>query len=146
MDVSLCCSITATTGGHSLYNDDQGIQVHIKFTPLLPVLAAGEKCRKNATAKTISKVTYLHEDVPFHDGLAKVLVVIKREDLWDGFQVVDGVIKQAQFDITYTIPRSQLKDVNIESFTDWPEMIKQSVKKGSPEIRLQVTQRKVYYL
>ncbi|KAJ7265761.1 hypothetical protein C8J57DRAFT_1069093, partial [Mycena rebaudengoi] len=63
----------------SLYNAGKGLQFAVEFTPL-PV-TSDKKARKNAKAKTIKKLFFVHEDSELRHMLYAALAALSREDL-----------------------------------------------------------------
>ncbi|KAJ7820391.1 hypothetical protein B0H14DRAFT_3735691 [Mycena olivaceomarginata] len=101
----------------SEYNDGQGIKYVVTFHPTLPPLKASEKRRRNARAEAIKSSTYVHEK----------------------FSLAE--LRTTAFTIKYSIPgRSALKDMQLTTTGHYDELSKEAVKKGSPEVKLEITE------
>lgn len=131
----------------SLYNDGKGIQVSVSLIGLLPRPKTGEKRRANAKPPITTKVTYIHEKTTFVNGLTQIIVhTFKRQDLCRGGLDRDGNLKKKTsdlFSLAYTIPRTQLKDVEILSETDWGTFLEEAGKKPSAQGKLTIRERLV---
>lgn len=92
-------------GGASMYNNNQGVNVIIVFTPL-PGENPSKKRRANAKPATISKITHFHEDYGLKEFIVKILKTIKREDLieWSWLYRDEELERPDSFSASYTIP------------------------------------------
>lgn len=131
----------------SLYNDGKGIQVSVSLIGLLPRPKTGEKRRANAKPPIMTKVMYIHEKTTFVNGLTQIIVhTFKRQDLCRGGVDRYGNLKKKTsdlFSLTYTIPRTQLKDVEILSENDWRTFFEEAGKKPSAQGKLTIRERLV---
>ena len=131
----------------SLYNDGKGIQVSVLLIGLLPRPKTGEKRRANAKPPVTTKVVYIHEKTTFTKGLTQIIVyTLKRQDLCRGGLDSDGNLKKKTsdlFSLAYTIPRTQLKDVEILSENDWGMFLEEAGKKPSAQGKLTITEKLV---
>jgi hypothetical protein len=139
------------TGGESIYNEGKGISITLHFTPLVHQKAGGAKCRKNAAApKTTSKILFVHEDMPFREFTTKIIITIKREDLFEGMQVTDGKITDTPYDLHYTIARTAYKNIELQTNADFAAMMAEVQSKLRPALVLTMAEKKVimyvYYL
>jgi hypothetical protein len=131
----------------SLYNDGKGIQVSVLLIGLLPRPKTGEKRRANAKPPVTTKVVYIHEKTTFVNGLTQIIIhTFKRRDLCRGGLDSDGNLKKKTsdlFSLAYTIPRTQLKDVEILSEYDWGTFLEEAGKKPSAQGKLTITEKLV---
>jgi hypothetical protein len=131
----------------SLYNDGKGIQVSVLLIGLLPRPKTGEKRRANAKPPVTTKVVYIHEKTTFINGLTQIIVhTFKRQDLCRGGVDRDGNLKKKTsdlFSLAYTIPRTQLKDVEILSENDWGTFLEEAGNKPSAQGKLTIRERLV---
>ena len=131
----------------SLYNDGKGIQVSVSLIGLLPQPKTGEKQCANAKPPVMTKVVYIHEKTTFVNGLTQIIVhTFKRHDLCRGGVNRDGNLKKKTsdlFSLAYTIPRTQLKDVEILSENDWGTFLEEAGKKPSAQGKLTIRERLV---
>jgi hypothetical protein len=131
----------------SLYNDGKGIQVSVLLIGLLPRPKTGEKRRVNAKPPVTTKVVYIHEKTTFVNGLTQIIIhTFKRRDLCRGGLDSDGNLKKKTsdlFSLAYTIPRTQLKDVEILSEYDWGTFLEEAGKKPSAQGKLTITEKLV---
>jgi hypothetical protein len=91
-------------------------------------------------------VTYIHEETPFLDALAKIFTILGKPaaNLWNGLETDDeDAIIQSSFLLRYTIPRTILKDIIMQSPADFREMMDQVTGKAKPDIKISVTEQKV---
>lgn len=129
-------------GGRSAYNDGKGISVTTQFSAL-PCLNAGAKRRKNAAPpKAVSKIFFIHEDMTFKDVLTKLVLTLKREDLFDGFSLDDGTIAQAPFDLLYSIARTSSKNIDLQTVEDFATMMAEITTKSRPSLVISMTEKK----
>ncbi|KAG5633436.1 hypothetical protein H0H81_007833, partial [Sphagnurus paluster] len=128
--------------GPSIYNDGDGIQLTITFTPKI---VPGAKKHRNAKPASFTKVIYIHEDYGIAEFPTPITQLFDCEDLLDTswlyhqreYNEVDS------FCLAYTIPRSGLNNVSFTmktSKTDYAEMIKQACTKAKPNIKVFLTE------
>ncbi|KAJ7743542.1 hypothetical protein B0H14DRAFT_3607325 [Mycena olivaceomarginata] len=111
----------------SEYNNGQGIKYVITFHPTLPPLKASESA----------------DEMCF--SLAEVveacILAIGRDPQLLQFKVVGTQLRTMAFMIKYSIPgRSALKDMQLTTTGHYDELNKEAVKKGSPEVKLEITE------
>ncbi|KAJ7872469.1 hypothetical protein B0H14DRAFT_3564642 [Mycena olivaceomarginata] len=125
----------------SEYNDGQGIKYVITFHPTLPPLKASEKRRRNAHAEAIKSSTYVHEKFSLAEVIEACILAIGRDPQLLQFKVVGTQLRTTAFMIKYSIPgRSALKDMQLTTTGHYDELNKEAVKKGSPEVKLEITE------
>jgi hypothetical protein len=125
----------------SEYNDGQGIKYVITFHPTLPPLKASEKRRRNARAEAIKSSTYVHEKLSLAEVIEACILAIGRDPQLLQFKVVGTQLRTTAFTIKYSIPgHSALKDMQLTTTTHYDELSKEAVKKGSPEVKLEITE------
>ena len=131
----------------SLYNNGKGIQVSVLLIGLPPQPKTGEKRRANAKPPITTKVVYIHEKMTFVKGLTQIIVyTFNRQDLCRGGLDSDGNLKKKTsdlFSLAYTIPRTQLKDVEILSENDWGMFLEEAGKKPSAQGKLTIREKLV---
>lgn len=126
----------------SIYNDGKGLLFGIEFQPLLPPLKEGEKRRKNAKAKTINTTVYIHEGAPLTYLVGMAYKALKRNDL--SWRVgAGGAMIGCDVEMKYTIAKTQLKMVTMESQEDYAVLLGEATKKAVPEIKIYMTEVKV---
>ncbi|KAJ6522821.1 hypothetical protein DFH09DRAFT_1330406 [Mycena vulgaris] len=118
----------------SIYNDGQGLQFKVELT-LVP--DPKEKCRSNVKPTVKKKSFFLHEDMALNHMLYTALKSLSREeDLTFGYSPHEDKYTSNFIDIagmTYTIPRSQHKDMSLTCNADYEIMIKEACRKTAPE-------------
>ncbi|KAJ7756010.1 hypothetical protein B0H14DRAFT_3512289 [Mycena olivaceomarginata] len=125
----------------SEYNEGQGIKYVITFHPTLPPPKASEKCRRNVRAEAIKSSTYVHEKLLLAEVIEACILAIGRDPQLLQFKVVGTQLCTTAFTIKYSIPgRSALKDMQLTTTTHYDELSKEAVKKGSPEVKLEITE------
>ncbi|KAJ7875504.1 hypothetical protein B0H14DRAFT_3437062 [Mycena olivaceomarginata] len=125
----------------SQYNDNQGIKYVIAFQPNPPPLKSGEKRRRNARTEIIKCVTYIHEDSSMAEVIKASFLAVGRNPESLKFKVVGQELRTTAFSIKYSIPgRSPLKDMQLSTTAHFDELLKEAVKKGSPEVKLEITE------
>lgn len=131
----------------SLYNDGKGIQINTSLIGLLPRPKSGEKRRANAKPPVTTKVVYIHEKTKFLNGLVQIIGrTLKRRDLCRGGLDRDGNLDRTTsslFSLEYTIPRTQLKDVEIFCEDDWVTFLEEAGKKPSAQGKLAIKEKLV---
>ncbi|KDR86168.1 hypothetical protein GALMADRAFT_51755 [Galerina marginata CBS 339.88] len=131
----------------SPYNEGKGIQISASLHGLLPIAKSGEKRRANAKAPVTTKVLYLHEKTPFINGLLEIIGHnLKRKDLCKGGVDRHGNLNGASlalFSLEYSIPRTQLKDVDLLSENDWETFLAEAGKKPSAQGKLVIREKPV---
>ncbi|KAG6371132.1 hypothetical protein JVT61DRAFT_9895 [Boletus reticuloceps] len=125
----------------SQYNDGDGIEVSVVFTPLPPQPKKGEKRCKNAKTLPINLVIHFNEN----DTLATLLdsaidSVEQTDNLCYAIGNRTGRLSPENFSIKYTVPRSAYKDVDIKSLEDFNTLITQACKMKNPLFKLFITQ------
>ncbi|KAH7919553.1 hypothetical protein BV22DRAFT_1199411 [Leucogyrophana mollusca] len=127
----------------SEYNNGKGIEVSVTFTPLPPPPAAGQKRRKNARARSVNRVLYIHEtatlqtllDTTFDNlGLGNKLAY--------GIGNRSGALSPHNFSITYSIQRTNYKDVTIVGIQDFDKIKEVVVEHRAPAFKLTITEFK----
>ncbi|KAJ7883888.1 hypothetical protein B0H14DRAFT_3746151 [Mycena olivaceomarginata] len=125
----------------SEYNEGQGIKYVVTFHPTLPPLKASEKRRRNARAEAIKSSTYVHEKLSLAEVIEACILAIGRDPQLLQFKVVGTQLRTTAFTIKYSIPgRSALKDMQLTTTGHYDELSKEAVKKGSPEVKLEITE------
>ncbi|KAJ6461967.1 hypothetical protein DFH09DRAFT_865134, partial [Mycena vulgaris] len=124
----------------SEYNDGQGIKYVTYFQPILAPLKVGEKRRKGKRADLINCTTYVHENSSFAEVLDAAITSVGRNSQTMKFKIVGGDLRTATFSAVYSIPRTNLKKMQLASDTHFAGMVKDACKKSSPEIKLEITE------
>ncbi|KAJ7897724.1 hypothetical protein B0H14DRAFT_3589786 [Mycena olivaceomarginata] len=125
----------------SEYNEGQAIKYVVTFHPTLPPLKASEKRRRNARTEAIKSSTYVHEKLLLAEVIEACILAIGRDPQLLQFKVVGTQLCTTAFTIKYSIPgHSALKDVQLITTGHYDELSKEAVKKGSPEVRLEITE------
>ena len=92
-------------------------------------------------------MVYIHEETEFLDGLAIIFKkALKRADLCHGGLQRDGSLDAkalSHFSLEYTIPRTQLKDVQLLSQDDWSTFLAEAGKKPSGQGKLVIREKYV---
>jgi hypothetical protein len=131
----------------SLHNDGKGIQITASLIGLVPPPKAGEKRRANAKPPVTTKVVYVHEKITFIKGLVEIMWrQMKRKDLCKGGLDHHGKLNEksaALFSLEYTIPRTQLKDIELSSERDWETFLSEAGKKPSAQGKLTIKEKLV---
>ncbi|KAF9231754.1 hypothetical protein BU15DRAFT_32946, partial [Melanogaster broomeanus] len=125
----------------SLYNDGKGVQFSVQFTPLPPPVKAGEKRRKNAKAKPINALMYIHEENSFMNFITLCLMKFKRVELPAALH--RGRLVNTPLDMKYTIPRTPLHDIELQSNEDFAEMIEQVTNTAKAAVKVFIDEIKV---
>ncbi|KAJ7759965.1 hypothetical protein B0H16DRAFT_1720187 [Mycena metata] len=124
----------------SRYNEGRGLLFSLEFTPVPPPLLPGEKKpRKNARKlPPIKKTFYLHEDLELNYLLHSVIKSLGREEGEDqltfSWNPRNGTYSSQDLDIdgmTYTVVRSQLKDMSLSNKSDYQILLDEATKKDS---------------
>ena len=84
--------------------------------------------------------------MPFREFLTKIIVTIKREDLFEDMQVLDGEITNTPFDLRYTIARTSCKNIELQTMEDFATMMAQARTKTRAAIVLAMIEKKVFYI
>ncbi|KAG0709495.1 hypothetical protein DFH29DRAFT_788789, partial [Suillus ampliporus] len=128
--------------GRSLYNDEKGMKFTVLFTPLQ---LFDPKRRKNAKPTTITKIVYIHEDMSMKDMITKVLDSIKRRNLLQTSWLYAGFELEGSDSLTftYTVYRSQNKDVFLDNEDDYLELCTQVQDTRKAEVTLKLVEQKV---
>lgn len=87
--------------------------------------------------------------MPFLDALAKVFTVLGKPaaNLWDGFETGDeDVISQSSFILRYSIPRTVMKDIVLQSPADFRAMMDHVTGKSKADVKMFVTEQKVCHV
>ena len=132
----------------SLHNDGKGIQISaMLFGVLQPHKAGDKKRRANAKPPVTTKVVYMHEKTKFLDGLIQIIGrALNRKDLCKGGLDEHENLSErtaALFSLEYTIPHTQLKDVELCSEGDWITFLKEAGKKAAAQGKLVIREKKV---
>ncbi|KAF9243074.1 hypothetical protein BU15DRAFT_59953 [Melanogaster broomeanus] len=125
----------------SLYNDGKGIQFSVQFTPLPPPVKAGEKRRKNAKAKPINALMYIHEENSFMNFITLCLTKFKRVELPAALH--GGRLVNTPLDMKYTIPHTPLHDIELQSKEDFAEMIEQVTNTAKAAVKVFIDEIKL---
>jgi hypothetical protein len=133
--------LTFYTGGLSDHNDGKGFAFTVQFTPLPK--PTDKKCRKNAASKLVAKIIFVHEDMSLHDALTKIIIQLKREYMFQDLHIQDGEIRQAPFDLNYTIARTTSKNIEIQNQTDYLQMTNDVAKKVNAAVTISMKEKKV---
>lgn len=146
LNFSLASTIS-TLEPESLYNNGKGIQVTASLIGLLPAPKAGDKRRANAKPPVTTKVVYIHEKTSFMVGLIMIIWnSMNQKDLCKGGLDRQGNLKEktrALFSLEYTIPRTQLKDIELLSTQDWETFLDEAGKKPSVQGKLTIKEKLV---
>ncbi|KAG2111135.1 uncharacterized protein F5147DRAFT_651357 [Suillus discolor] len=113
--------------GQSLYNDEKGMKFTVLFTPLQPF---DPKRRRNAKPTTITKIVYVHEDMSTKDMIIKLYAGSRLEG-------------SDSLTFTYTVYRSQNKDVSLDNEDDYLELCTQVQSARKAEVTLKLAEQKV---
>ena len=114
----------------SIHNDRDGICFTLEFTPLLPPAHPNERRRKNAKAKTSTQTLYVNENADislFLCGIMNSIKTITPAELL--YKIIANNLQTMNFELEYTIPCTQFKNVTITRKKDWDEIFKQSASK-----------------
>ncbi len=132
-------------GGRSLYNEGKGIKMTIMFTALLSPLDAGKKRRANAKPPVLTKIEHFHEDMPLRDFLTKLIILIKRQDLFETSWLFHGDELDTDdcFTLSYTIPRRVTDQVIISDGRDYKEMVDEASNKSPHEVKVYMIEKQV---
>jgi hypothetical protein len=121
----------------------------MKFSVLFtPLQTLDPKRRKNAKPTTVAKIVYVHEDMSMKDMMVKVFNNIKRCDffltswLYAGYH--DGLEGSDSLSFTYTVYRSQNKDISLDNEDDYLELCTQVQDARKAEVTLKLVEHKVY--
>ncbi|KAJ7878127.1 hypothetical protein B0H14DRAFT_2567392 [Mycena olivaceomarginata] len=111
-------SSTGLTGIHSdsEYNDGKGIHYVVNFRAQLPPLEANEKRRLNARAPVINHSFYAHESSSLAEVLDGAIGIVGRNL---PFKIVSKQLRTNKFSVTYTVPRTSLKEMQLGSENDF---------------------------
>lgn len=130
----------------SVYNDGKGIKISLKFIPQLPRAKPNKKRRKNAKAPSVNKVFYMHELIAsLYNLICLVLHQIDRNDNRKFYYAVpNGELNADGFYMSYTIPHSDNKDIQLSNDNNFQEMFDKVTAKKKPAIKLKVIEEKVF--
>ena len=114
-------------------------------TPLLAPLNTGQKRRANAKPPVITKIEYFHEDVPLRDFLTKVLISVKRQDLFESSWLFHSheLDRGDSFTLLYTIPRRVTDQIVISNGRDYKEMVDEATNKSPHEVKVYIVKNQV---
>ncbi|KAJ7720186.1 hypothetical protein B0H16DRAFT_1896909 [Mycena metata] len=124
----------------SRYNEGRGLLFSLEFTPVPPLLLlGGKKPRKNARKlPPMKKTFYLHEDLELNDLLHSVIKSLGCEEGEDqltfSWNPRNGTYSSQDLAIdgmTYTVVRSQLKDMSLSNKSDYQILLDEATKKDS---------------
>jgi hypothetical protein len=144
-ELFICIRVYMSTDIHhrsvSAYNDGKGIQISASLVGILQPPKAGEKKRRtNAKPPVTTQVVYIHENTKLIDGLIRIIgQALNRRDLCKGGLDEHGGMEEettALFSLEYTIPRTQLKDVQLRSEDDWKTFLEEASKKATAQGKL----------
>ena len=120
---------------NSIHNDGEGICFALEFTPLLPPAHANERQRKNAKAKTSTQTLYVNENADISLFLHAIMDSIKTvTPAGLPYKIVANNLRTMNFELKYTIPRTQFKNITINGKKDWDEIVKHTASKGQAKL------------
>ncbi|KAJ7584275.1 hypothetical protein C8J56DRAFT_1089833 [Mycena floridula] len=127
----------------SALNDGKGIRVQVAFHAIPPPLPPGKKKRKNqAKPAPQQSAFHFHEETDFPNFLEHVIEACERcSDTMD-FKIVAGSLRTTNFSITWSIPRTQTKDMKLEKEKQFTDMVENAMEKAKPTIVLVVIEIK----
>ncbi|KIJ10704.1 hypothetical protein PAXINDRAFT_52348, partial [Paxillus involutus ATCC 200175] len=125
----------------SLYNNGKGVQFSVQFTPLPLPVKTGEKRCKNAKAKPINALMYIHEDNSFMNFITLCLIKFKCAELPAG--LCGGRLVNTPLDMKYTIPRTPLHNIELQSNEDFTEIIEQVTNTAKAAVKVSIEEIKV---
>ncbi|KAF8140816.1 hypothetical protein K438DRAFT_2030390 [Mycena galopus ATCC 62051] len=121
----------------SVYNDGRGLKFTVEFTGLFP---AGKKKRKNGRRPVIKKSIYIHEDSELSTLLGGAVRALGRDQGDDSLSYSwsprTGVYSSGSIDIpnmTYTIPKTQFKDMSLTCESEYKDLLTEVMKKTAPD-------------
>ena len=130
----------------SFFNNGKGIKVALTFIPLLPPPKTGEKRRKNAKATPQNRNFYIHEDQTLADLLNIAIDKINKTDILC-FEIGNrsGALCPENFDVHYSINRTNSKDIPIENEGVYKELIDEikDLNRAAASFKLAITECKV---
>ncbi|KAJ7709173.1 hypothetical protein B0H16DRAFT_1703926 [Mycena metata] len=127
--------------GESEYNDAKGIKYHITFQPQLPLQGPNDKKRRaNARADTINRSTYIHEKAPYSEFLDDAIKAIGRDERTMDFKIVGDDLRTTRFKFTWTITRTDYKNMQLSSEADYKELVTETAKRAKVEAKLEITE------
>ena len=119
----------------SIHNNGDGICFTLEFTPLLPPAHPNERRRKNAKAKTSTQTLYVNENADISLFLCTIMNTIKTITPTElPYKIVANNLQTTNFELKYTIPRTQFKNITITGKKDWEEIVKQCASKGQAKL------------
>jgi hypothetical protein len=130
----------------SAYNDGKGIKISLEFVPQLPRAKPNKKCCKNAKAPSVNKVFYMHELIAsLYNLVSLILRQIDRNDNEKFYYAVPNRELDADgFYMSYTIPHSDNKDIQLSNDNDFQEMFDEVTTKRKLAIKLKIIEEKVF--
>jgi hypothetical protein len=131
----------------SVHNNGKGIKVIFSFTPLLPLPKPGSKRRKNAKAPIENRIIWLHEDQSLSQLLDDVIASVDQTDkliytVANRSGLVDGI----NFNVKYTIPRSDSKDIPLSYTSDFTALMDEVTGMKVASFKLFIFETKVCLL
>lgn len=127
-----------------MYHNGKGITVSVTFTLLLPPPATGEKRRKNAKSQPINRAFFIHEDSTLRNLLD---TTFEQYDLSDkmmyGIGNRSGLLAPTNFTITYTILRTNYKNIILGNLSDFTTIMEEVKEHRSPAFKLTIVETKV---
>ncbi|KAJ7872390.1 hypothetical protein B0H13DRAFT_2349499 [Mycena leptocephala] len=118
----------------SQYNDCKGLQFTVEFAPLPN---PSKKTWKNAKPKLKRKTIFVHEDSALSHMLYEAIKALHRkDDLSFSWTPRDDKYTSTTIDIqnmTYTIPKTQFKEMALTSNKDYDVLLAEVMKKAKPE-------------
>lgn len=117
------------------------------FTPLLPPPATGEKRRKNAKSPPINRAFFIHEDSTLRDLLDTTFEHYDvSEKMMYGIGNRSGLLSATNFTITYTILRTNYKNIVLANLSDFDTIMEEVKEHRSPAFKLTIIETKVCIL
>ena len=126
----------------SIHNNGKGICFTLTFMPL-PSIAKGVKQRKNAKPKSSTQNVYINENADFSDFIHSIMQAIRSsKPAGLPYKIVGDILRTMNFDLEYSINRTQFKNISITAAKNWDE-IGEHAKKG--EAKLAMHEMKVQF-
>jgi hypothetical protein len=127
-----------------VHNNGKGIKVALSFAPLLPPPKAGTKRCKNAKAPVENHILWLHEEDNISHFLDAAIDSVGQADKLT-YSIVNrsGLVDSINFNIKYTIPRSDSKDIHLSYVSDFTRLVDKASAMKNVGFRLFVFEHKV---
>ncbi|KAJ7585864.1 hypothetical protein C8J56DRAFT_1086003 [Mycena floridula] len=121
--------------GHSLYNDNGGIDIRFSFYHL-PI--PGVRRHANARAPSINKVLTMYEDYSMQDFFVLCSQSIDRLDLLDFSRLYSNDPNQElnSFTVKYDIVGSSIKGIDIARESDFIKMVEAVKRRAKPALNI----------